>query len=297
MFDIFSDPRRQDSEDGGTVGITLKLALGDPYQTAWCPFFFFLTWAISLPTLNTVTATADGHAEQMSSSQFHCDWSQETRQDTRGVKPPINITPDPSRRLTKNTRFVPGMKLDGPGSTPFKRSNGAGPTSSHDGNVYSTVGSGTVRDPTVGWLFDVDAERGMTHEMKRDHVEVARQVARRNGFACVLIRRQAHARQCTYAASGARNTVLGRDGRRRCVLAPADPHVTVYMGPSPAVAQVGGHIYVVTAVDRRTGRAVMRQMDDPATQRRIVLPGEKPVAEEFWLTSDTWPVSSDGKAR
>ncbi|KAL2015401.1 hypothetical protein VTK56DRAFT_5539 [Thermocarpiscus australiensis] len=153
--------------------------------------------------------------------------------------------------------------------------------------VYAVVGSGTPADPTVGWLFDVEENNEITRDMRREHVEVARKVAIRNGFHCILIRKEAHSQQYSYTAAGARRTRPNRSGKMRPITVDADPHITVYMGANTRTVFVSGHIYVIHVLDPVSKKIVMRQMDDPARQRVIVYPGYERVAEEFWLTRDT----------
>jgi hypothetical protein len=180
------------------------------------------------------------------------------------------------------------MKLEGRGTATIKTGYNMGQQDRKKQVIFGKVGSGTIADPTVGWLFNVAEDRNINEHSQQDHVEIAWRVARRNGFRCILIRKEAHTQQCTYTAIGRRVTVTMANGRVRNAMAPADNHMTVWMGPNTEVAHVGGHIYVRTEVrESRKGRPVLRQITNPAKERRFVKPGESPVAEEFWLTKNT----------
>ena len=85
-----------------------------------------------------------------------------------------------------------------------------------------------------------------------------------------------------------RTNVIGDNGRQHTVLAPADDHMTVWIGPDTNTAMVGGHIFAIRVLNPKTGRLELRQMNDPATQRSTVHPGRQRVAEELWLTKNAW---------
>jgi hypothetical protein len=67
------------------------------------------------------------------------------------------------------------------------------------------------------------------------------------------------------------------------------------MGPDTKTAMVGGHIFVYEAYEPEAGRIVLRQMDNPISQRTIVADSKQPVAEEFWITKGAWDVDSAGR--
>jgi hypothetical protein len=46
---------------------------------------------------------------------------------------------------------------------------------------------------------------------------------------------------------------------------------------------VSGHVYVREVPDFQACRAIVKKIDDPATQRKIVHKGYERVAEEFWM--------------
>jgi hypothetical protein len=177
------------------------------------------------------------------------------------------------------------MELAGPGTDPLRRS---GNLRQAKRDVHFLEGSGTLDDPSVGWLFDWRTLDRFNSNMRSDHVDIARKVAKANGFRCILIRKESHNVQCTYTAIGTRNIITGPDGRSHCEVIPADSHITVFMGPDLRTARVGGHIYVIQLTSPETGETTLRQVDDPETQRVIVNPGCTRAAEEFWLTSGTW---------
>jgi hypothetical protein len=160
--------------------------------------------------------------------------------------------------------------------------------------VYNQSGSGTGSNPTVAWLFEVEAHDNIGPRMRRAHVDVARQVARANGFNCVLIRKEAHDRQCIYNNDGTRVTETRPTGREGSATIPADLHMTVYMGPDVKRAWVSGHIYLLKVKCPETGAIVVQKMDDPARQRSIVRKDLRPVAEEFWLTGGTQVIYDPG---
>lgn len=125
------------------------------------------------------------------------------------------------------------MTLDGPGSDPFwrrkttnnfdKRSK-TGDKQDLDAieSVSCPQGSGTADDPTIAWLFDVGRARSISDELQRDHANIARQVARSLGFACIVIRKEAHSVGYTYTAIGTRTVTKDATGRERPVMAPSD---------------------------------------------------------------------------
>ncbi|KAK4039469.1 hypothetical protein C8A01DRAFT_36506 [Parachaetomium inaequale] len=190
---------------------------------------------------------------------------------------PIAANPAPEDMIITNDPFVRSMKLKGPGSDPLRRSGYKG--QKKESGLYYQVGSGTTEDPTVAWCFDVAASRHIDPVMRQAHV---------NMRACILIRKEMHDRGCTYDEFNNRTSVMGGNGRQHTILAPADDHMTVWMGPDTNTAMVGGHIFVIRVRNPNTGRSELRQMDDPATQRSIVPPGRQKLAEEFWLTKNAW---------
>jgi hypothetical protein len=198
----------------------------------------------------------------------------------------VPANPAPENMIITNDLFVRGMKLKGPGSNPLRRTGNK--SKKQESGLYYQVGSGTTQDPTVAWCFDVAASRHIDPVMRQAHVEIARKVAKANNFQCILIRKELHDRGCTYDEFNNRTSVMGANGRQHTVVAPADDHMTVWMGPDTSTAMVGGHIFVVRARNPSTGRLELRQMDDPATQRSIVHLGRQKVAEEFWLTKNAW---------
>lgn len=214
-------------------------------------------------------------------------------QSTRGYQLPT-AKPGPAEQIIiSSARYVRGMELAGPGSETVKRSKYSSKNMGDTGiqGIFAHEGRGTKADPTVGWLFDVRRDTSISSDSQREHVAIAREVAMSCGFECILIRKEVHQRQCTYNAFGTRNVITNNvTGRQRSETAPSDPHMTVYMGPDPYSAMVGGHIYVVEVADPWTGRRGLQVMDDPVRQRSIVYSGE-PVAEEFWLTKGAWAVA------
>jgi hypothetical protein len=185
--------------------------------------------------------------------------------------------------------YVPGMRLGGSGTNPYRgRKEGKLGNSRAAGlQVYNQSGSGTSNNPTVAWLFDVETHENIPPPMRQAHVEIARQVARANGFNCILIRKEAHDERCIYNDDGTRVTMTLPTGQQRSVTVRADLHMTVYMGPDVRKAWVSGHIYLLKVWCPRANALIVQQMDDPARQRSIVRPDLQPVAEEFWLTSGT----------
>ncbi|GAB1311979.1 hypothetical protein MFIFM68171_02189 [Madurella fahalii] len=181
------------------------------------------------------------------------------------------------------------MILTGPGKWLLPTQSGHGqqnPSPSLAKHIFDEVGSGTQDDPTVAWRFDPSTLPNFDDNTKRAHVEIAREVARRNGFNCVIIRTQAHRRQYKPAEKRKGNQNRNQNpGKRETI--PADLHITVFMGPNTHRAWVGGHIYVV-AVKEPNGRTAIRQMDDPANQRCIIPKGLEKVSEEFWFERRTW---------
>jgi len=210
-------------------------------------------------------------------------WNETGRQTTtkENTCPRLLAPPDkPSPPILTNRPYLPGMTLYGPGLDPLRSQDRHQPRALHD-----VRGSGTLRNPTIAWLFD---PKPFTPAQRQDHVAIARSVARANEFACILIRKEDHSRQCTYTQYGTRVTRTGANGKEYAVTVPADPHITVFMGTDAGRALVAGHIFVVSTTDPGTGQQRMTRADDPATQRRIVLPGREAVAEEFWLVRGAW---------
>ncbi|EAQ88772.1 predicted protein [Chaetomium globosum CBS 148.51] len=181
----------------------------------------------------------------------------------------------PSEMVKPNKVFVPGMRLEGCG------------LGFEDITAYYQTGKGTLEDPMVVWLDD-DARVG--YQSRQAHNEIARSVARANKFQCVLIRKAMHDRECTYDKYGRRNSVCMPDGRIHNVTTQADNHMTVWMGEHMKRILVGGHIYVVRAIDPATRKPYPLPMDDPVNQRNKALlqPGRGLASEEFWLVKDTW---------
>jgi hypothetical protein len=191
-----------------------------------------------------------------------------------------------NRRERPNILFVAGMQLSGSGINPL-RWNRTPPVP----QIYDRTGRGTTDDPTVGWLFPPASKPDITEKLRQSHVDVARRVAIANGFNVIIIRQESHDEQYSYTATGSRMVTTGSSGRQEALTIFADLHITVYMGPDEKRAWVPGHIYVME-VDDPTGQStIIRQLDDPVNQRRIVLPGRGRVAEEFWLTRWTKQVN------
>ncbi|KAK4154915.1 hypothetical protein C8A00DRAFT_14004 [Chaetomidium leptoderma] len=201
-------------------------------------------------------------------------------QGTWSSQRPAMASLGPADMLVRGTEYTPGMQLAGPGSD------------TKNSGIWHKVGSGTTDDPTVAWLFDIKGMFDISADMRESHVDVARKVAKANGFKCILIRKEAHKRQRTYSTLGTRNFVTkDNDYQSYSPTVHADNHMTVFMGPDTSTAMVGGHIYVVQKKDLETGCYFIKQMDDPENQRTIVSPGYRKVAEEFWLTSGAWEAS------
>ncbi|KAK4236836.1 hypothetical protein C8A03DRAFT_35220 [Achaetomium macrosporum] len=186
---------------------------------------------------------------------------------------------DPSEMLISTIPYRRGTKFDGPGIDPCSKTN---KLQGNNKRVFHRTGKGTAEAPMVGWLFDCMLAKIFSNNMRLDHVDIVRNVAVANGFECALIRKQAHPRQCTYNKFGTRNMKTGANGRQRPEALRADSHITIYMGPNEKTALVGGHIYVIEVADSEAGKVVLKQMDDPETQRKIVHEGYEKVAEEFW---------------
>jgi hypothetical protein len=186
--------------------------------------------------------------------------------------------------------FVRGMVLKGLGAETVKsqRMKKRGPRT--DTGIYGQVGSGTIEDPTVAWLIDVETRKIVDPETMQDHVDIARRVAIDYGFPCILIRKESHPKRNTHTVTGARLTQRTGGGREVPVLLEADPHMTVFMGPNTKSTMVEGHIYTRKVMNFKTGRMELQWLDDPASQRtpKNMAPGTKMVAEEFWITNGSW---------
>jgi hypothetical protein len=101
--------------------------------------------------------------------------------------------------------YARGMRLGGRGKDPQQGPRGKlGNSKVTKLQVYNQSGSGIGSNPAVAWLFDVEAHDNIGPRMRRAHVDVARQVARANGFNCVLIRKEAHDRPTTMARGSPR---------------------------------------------------------------------------------------------
>jgi hypothetical protein len=137
----------------------------------------------------------------------------------------------------------------------------------------------------VAWHPHVKAVlKKMELPWRKSHVDTARSVCKNYGFACTVIRKEAHDKQYQYDESGRRLMKTKPDGTKDYDLADADLHMTVSMRPSLTKAVVSGHIYLVQVSCQETGKLIVQQMDNPAEQRSFVRPDLQPVAEEFWLT-------------
>ncbi|GAB1321016.1 hypothetical protein MFIFM68171_11226 [Madurella fahalii] len=125
-------------------------------------------------------------------------------------------------------------------------------------HVFDEVGSGTRDDPTVAWLFDPGTLRK------------SRILANFNDDT-----KREHVEITMEVA---------RSYGFNCVIIRKEAH--------DEQAWVGGHIYVVAA-EEPDGRTAIRQMDNPANQRCIVLEGLEKVSEEFWFERNAW-LKGDG---
>ncbi|KAK3301755.1 uncharacterized protein B0T15DRAFT_497469 [Chaetomium strumarium] len=167
---------------------------------------------------------------------------------------------------------------------PFKNSHWKkGQQKQQQQQVWYERGSGTVSDPYVAWLFDCCMEDDLSEIAMLDQTSIVHKVARANGFSCALIRKGSHDKQCVYDNFGTRITTTAPNGNIVAELVDCDPHITLYMGWDCHTAMVSGHIYVMEVADLQAGRVVVKQIDNPDTQRRIVHKGYDRVAEEFWL--------------
>ncbi len=238
-----------------------------------------------MSTHNNPQRGGDGGRHWPSAGRFA--WHRDQKHTNENIRPNMLSVPGPKprRSILTSRPYTRGMALSGPGIDPLRATLGRLKIR----DLHGLTGSGTPADPTVAWLFDPEP---FAPAQRADHIAIARSVAIANGFACILIRKEGHERQCTYTRVGTRVTCTGANGRAYAVTVPADPHITVYMGPDVRTAMVAGHIFVVKSTDPETGRQVMAQVDDPATQRRIVLPGREAVTEEFWLVRGAWLAKS-----
>ncbi|KAK0703998.1 hypothetical protein B0T26DRAFT_520192 [Lasiosphaeria miniovina] len=180
---------------------------------------------------------------------------------------------------TTKTPYVIGMTLGGRGIKVSRK------------GIVHSVGSGTLTDPQVAFLYQIPSGQSMLNSQ----MAVAKQLAIAHCQRCVLIRGPPHPTKLVHDAEG-RRIAKGRriatswnDDTSEFETDEDDLHVTLWMGVSVKRIHLAAHMYVQETRDAN-GNEIVKLMDDPQTQRKHAPEGCARVGPvDFWLTKNTFP--------